>query len=377
MSKEVDAVARDPLLFTPGPLTTSYAVRQAMLRDVGSRHADFNATVQRVRESLLQLAGVSRQAGFEVILLQGSGTFGMEAVVSSVVPRDGALLVVVNGGYGERMVKMAEMAGIESDVLRCPEDVTPSADDVANALDANPLITHVGVVHCETTTGILNPIEDIGRAVSDRGKTYIVDAMSSFGAVPIDFEAACIDFLVSSPNKCIEGVPGFSIIFARRDPLLQSEGCARSLSLDLLGQWRGFERNGQFRFTPPTHTILAFEQALRELHLEGGVEARGARHRTNHSALMAGMEELGFRPYIRPEFQSYIITSFRYPDHPAFDWDEFYGRLCDRGMIIYPGKLTDTPCFRIGTIGQIFETDVRALLSAIGDVMVEMGCRAN
>jgi 2-aminoethylphosphonate-pyruvate transaminase len=368
--------ARDPLLFTPGPLTTSRTVKQAMLRDAGSRQADFIATVQRVRESLLRLAGVSREAGFDVILMQGSGTFGVEAVVSSAVPRDGALLVVVNGAYGERIVKMAEIAGIEAEALRYPEDVTPSADDVAAALDANPLLTHVALVHCETTTGILNPLEAIGRVVRDRGMAYIVDAMSSFGAIPIDFKAACVDFLVSSANKCVEGVPGFSFVFARREALVATEGRARSLSLDLLEQWRGLERNGQFRFTPPTHAILAFEQALRELEQEGGVEARGARYRANHAALVAGMKAMGFRPYLRPEVRSYIITSFHYPQHPAFDWDEFYGRLSDRGMIIYPGKLTDTPCFRIGTIGRIFETDVRQLLAAIGDVMAEMGCLA-
>jgi 2-aminoethylphosphonate-pyruvate transaminase len=345
-----------------------------MLHDAGSWHADFNAVVRSIRERLLALAGVSKEAGYEAVLMQGSGTFGMEAVVTSTMPRDGRLLVIANGAYGERIGRMAEVAGIDTRTLRYAEETPADPNDARRALADDPSITHVAAVHCETTTGLLNPIEAIGHAVRDHGRTYIVDAMSSFGAVPIDLAGCGIDYLVSSANKCIEGVPGFSFVIARREALLASEGCARSLSLDLLGQWQGFEKNGQFRFTPPTHAVLAFARALDELDQEGGVPARGARYRGNHAVLMNGMRSLGFRPFLPPEVQSYIITAFHEPEHPRFEFDEFYRRLSDRGMIIYPGKLTQLPTFRIGTIGRIFEADVRQLLAAVRDAMIEMGC---
>lgn len=366
--------ARDKLLFTPGPLTTSATVKQAMLRDAGSWHFEFNAIVNDIRDRLLALAGVSREAGYEAVLMQGSGTFGVEAVVSSTVPRNGKLLVIANGAYGERIVKIAAHADIDTHTLRYPEDTPASAEDVRAALEKDAAISHVAVVHCETTTGLLNPIAAIGHAVREQRRAYIVDAMSSFGAMPIDLEDTGIDYLVSSANKCIEGVPGFSFVIARKEALVATEGYARSLSLDLLGQWKGFEKNGQFRFTPPTHVLLAFDQALRELEQEGGVAARGARYKRNHEVLLEGMRAMGFRPYLAPEVQSYIITSFHYPAHPPFDFDSFYRRLSDLGMIIYPGKLSQVPCFRIGTIGRIFEADVRQLLSAVKSVMIEMDC---
>jgi len=369
--------SRDKTLFTPGPLTTSLNVKQAMLRDAGSWHAEFNAVVAAIREQLLSLAGVSRDAGYEAILMQGSGSFGVEAVITSTVPRDGKLLVVVNGAYGQRAVRMAEVAGIEAAVLPFPEDTPADPDGVRAALAADGAITSVIAVHCETTTGLINPIAEIGRAVKDAGRVYIADVMSSFGAVPIDLPGFGIDFAVSSSNKCIEGVPGFSFVIARRDELLKTEGYARSHSLDLLDQWKGFEKNGQFRFTPPTHAILAFEQALRELEMEGGAEARARRYRANHAALVQGMRALGFREYLRPEHQSYIITSFHYPAHPAFRYEEFYQRLSDKGMIIYPGKLTDVETFRIGNIGRIFEQDIRYLLEAIREALQEMGVPPN
>jgi len=364
--------AKDSTLFTPGPLTTSLSVKQAMLHDAGSWHFEFNALVKRLREQILTLAGVSREGGFEAILMQGSGTFGVESVLASVIPPQGKLLVLANGAYGERMLQMASCLKIATTVLRVPESETPKLAELRAALAADSAITHVAAVHCETTTGILNPIAEIGNITKSQGRTFIVDAMSSFGAIPINFATAGIDFLISSANKCLEGVPGFSFVIGRRDLLLASEGWARSLSLDLLGQWKGFEKNGQFRYTPPTHSILAFEQALRELELEGGIVARGARYAANHRALVEGMERLGFRIYLAPNLQSCIITSFLFPDDPKFSFSEFYRRLSDKGFIIYPGKISQADTFRIGTIGRIFEADIRVLLGAIRETIDEM-----
>ena len=365
--------ARDKLLFTPGPLTTSATVKQAMLRDTGSREPGFIETVRTIRRSLLDVAGVSPDE-YTSVLVQGSGTFGIESVIGSTVPRGGRLLVAANGAYGERIARIASVLGIPANVLRFPEDTPVDSGGVRAALEADPGITNVAAVHCETTTGLLNPVEEIGREVAAAGRAFTVDAMSSFGAVALDFSAAKIDYLVSSANKCIEGVPGFSFVIARKEALLATEGHARSLSLDLLDQWKGLERDGQFRFTPPTHALLAFAQALRELEAEGGVPGRDARYAANQRTLVEGMRALGFREYLPPERQSHIITSFHYPSSPAFKFDNFYSRLSDRGFIIYPGKLSQVDCFRIGTIGRIFEADVRTLLSAIRETLGEMGC---
>ena len=360
------------LLFTPGPLTTSPSVKAAMLRDAGSRDAEFLATIRDIRTRLLAIGG-AMQPEYECVLMQGSGTFAIESVISSAIPRDGRLLVLVNGAYGRRIAQMARVHGIATETLEVPENRKISAGAVKDKLAAAPGVTHVAVIHCETTTGLLNPVEEIGAAVERAGAAYIVDAMSSFGAIPIDLAGARIDFLISSANKCIEGVPGFGFVLARRAPLFESKGRARTLSLDLHAQWAGLEADGQFRFTPPTHVVLAFHQALLELDAEGGPAARAQRYRANHATLMRGMTELGFDAYLAPEEQSYIITSFRYPAGPRFQFEEFYARLSERGFIIYPGKLSQEPCFRIGTIGRISPADIDALLDAIRRVLAEMG----
>jgi 2-aminoethylphosphonate-pyruvate transaminase len=351
------------LLFTPGPLTTSVSVKAAMTRDLGSRDAEFLAVVRGIREKLLELGACPRSA-YECVLMQGSGTFAIESVISSAVPKDGKLLVLVNGAYGRRIAQIARIHDIPVEVVEVPENRRITAGLAAERLSDGG-ITHVAVVHCETTTGILNPIEEIGKVVSAAGAAYIVDAMSSFGAIPVDLAAGKVDFLISSANKCIEGVPGFGFVLARRSALEAAKGRARTLSLDLHAQWAGLEADGQFRFTPPTHVLLAFDQALKELDQEGGAAGRGERYRQNHQMLCSGMRELGFECYLAPEDQSYIITSFRYPADPAFRFEEFYTRLSDLGFVIYPGKLTRESCFRIGTIGRIYPADIGRLLGAI------------
>ena len=368
--------SRDKLLFTPGPLTTSLSVKEAMLHDAGSWHFEFNALVASVRERLLKLAGLSGEMGWEAILLQGSGTFGVEAVFQTCVPPEGKVAVLANGAYGERIVQMLQHARIAHVVLRAAEDAAceASALDQLLALDAE--VTHVAVVHCETTTGLLNPIESLGRVAKRHRRLFVVDAMSSFGAVPIDLTECGIDFLISSANKCIEGVPGFCFVLCRREVLAACEGFARSLSLDLLGQLKGFEKNGQFRFTPPTHALLAFDQALKELEQEGGITARADRYRRNHEVLLAGMRELGLQPYLAPDVQSCNITAFEYPADPRFSFDELYRRLSDRGFVIYPGKLTQRNTFRIGTMGRLFPAEIKQLAQALGAVLQEMGCGA-
>jgi 2-aminoethylphosphonate-pyruvate transaminase len=355
---------KQKLLFTPGPLTTSETVKRAMLRDLGSRDTEFLEVVRKIRHRLLELGQVA-DSDYTAVLMQGSGTFAIESVISSVVPRNGKLLVLINGAYGHRMAKIAMTLGIVTETIIFPESLPVDPIALREVLSRDAAITHVGVVHCETTTGILNPVAEIGRIVKEYGRAFVVDAMSSYGGIPLDVAASGIDFLVSSANKCIQGVPGIGFVLARRVIIASAEGRARSLSLDLVAQWKGLESDGQFRFTPPTHVILAFWQALEELEAEGGIPGRSARYAANHQALLAGLTALGFDAYLAPEHQSCIISSFRYPTHPNFDFRQFYQRLSDQGLVIYPGKVSDANCFRIGTIGNLFPDDIRSLLAAI------------
>jgi 2-aminoethylphosphonate-pyruvate transaminase len=372
MKRTISTMPADKLLFTPGPLTTSESVKLAMLHDAGSRDAAFLETVREIRRRLLAIGGAAAPE-YECVLMQGSGTFAIESVISSAIPREGKLLVLVNGAYGRRIAQIARVHGIEAETLDVAENRTITLEAVAERLAAAPRFTHVALVHCETTTGILNPVEEIGTVVERAGAAYIVDAMSSFGGIPLELAAARIDFLISSANKCIEGVPGFGFALARHARLLECTGRARTLSLDLHAQWEGFEADGQFRFTPPTHVLLAFHQALIELEAEGGVTGRAARYRANHATLMRGMGDIGFEAYLSAADQCYIITAFRYPGDRRFRFEEFYSRLSDLGFIIYPGKLSQEACFRVGNIGRLTPAGMEALVDAMRRVLAEMG----
>ena len=364
---------KDKALFTPGPLTTSATVKQAMLRDLGSRDTEFIEVIKDVRQRLVRLGANSDE--YTAVLIQGSGTYEIEATLSSVIPPDGKLLILINGAYGHRMLKIAGIHRIHCESLIFTENTQPDVSALESALKNDPAISHVAVVHCETTTGIINPIDVYGEIVKRYHRTYIVDAMSSFGAYPVDLKACGIDYLISSSNKCIEGVPGFSFVLARTESLMAARGFARTLSLDLFAQWEGLEGDGQFRFTPPTHAILAFRQALLELGMEGGVSARAKRYYENYKIALSAMQAMGFKPYLDESLRGYIITSFYYPDHPNFNFKEFYERLSDKGHVIYPGKLTNADCFRIGHIGRLGPGDVASLMAAVAETLNEMDIR--
>ncbi|MBL8908068.1 MAG: 2-aminoethylphosphonate--pyruvate transaminase [Rhizobiales bacterium] len=360
-----------PYLLTPGPLTTSQGVKQAMLADWGSRDIEFRALVKDIRLSLLDLAGCD--ASHECVIVQGSGTFAIEAALGSLCPvAHGKTLVVVNGAYGERAAAILKKLGRPVVTLVKSDSEAPTADEVAAALEADKAITHVWVIHCETTSGIINPIQAIAKVAKDRGKIVMVDAMSSFGALPLPMVDWNIDVMVSSSNKCIEGVPGFSYVLCRRDLLIGSKGQSHSVVLDLHEQWTGLEKTGQFRFTPPTHALVAFHQALKEHAQQGGVAARGARYRRNAQVLIEQMCSMGFETLLSDEEAGPIIQTFLTPRDPNFDFEKFYEALRGRGFAIYPGKLTRRPSFRIGTIGQLDENVMRRAADAIRDVLKEM-----
>ncbi len=361
----------DPWLFTPGPLTTSATVKQAMLHDFGSRDARFIAINREVREQLLDI--VNGRESHECVPLQGSGTFSVEAMIGNFVPADGKLLVLVNGAYGKRIVKIAEYYGRETEVLETPEDVPNDVTALAERLGQDAGITHVAVVHCETTSGILNPLKAVADVVERHGRSLLVDSMSAFGALPVDCREIVFDALVASSNKCLEGVPGMGFCLARRASLQASKGNSPSLSLDLYEQWRGLEGNGQWRFTPPTHCILAFHQALREFADEGAVAGRGRRYRANCRVLVEGMRALGFKTLLPDELQAPIIVTFHTPADPAFDFARFYEMLNERGFVIYPGKLTVADSFRMGCIGRMDAVQMNAALQAVAEVVEIQG----
>lgn len=355
-------------LLTPGPLTTTDTVKKEMLFDHCTWDDDYKVITQEIRAKLLKLAHVSEEE-YTAVLMQGSGTFGVESVITSVIGGKEKLLICANGAYGERMEDIVKHAGISYEIYHEKYDRVPDAQKVAQILGNDPAITHVSMVHSETTSGILNDIESVSRVVKEHDKTMIVDAMSSFGGVDIPVGEWGIDFIISSANKCIQGVPGFSFIIANKEKLIASKGKARSLSLDLYEQWETMNKDGKWRFTSPTHVVLAFAQALRELEAEGGIVARNKRYTDNNKLLISEMAKLGIKPYIDSTHQGPIITTFYYPENHKFSFSQMYEYIKERGYAIYPGKVTEADTFRIGNIGEIYEEDIRKLMEILREFL--------
>ncbi|HJS30529.1 MAG TPA: 2-aminoethylphosphonate--pyruvate transaminase [Alphaproteobacteria bacterium] len=361
----------EPLLLTPGPLTTSRTTKEAMLKDWGSRDAAFIAMNTRMRARVVELAG---GVGTHVAVpVQGSGTFAVEAMIGAFIPRSGKLLVLVNGAYGKRIARICEVIGRRFVVYETAEDTPPDPRAVAEALTGDLDITHVAVVHCETTSGILNPVEKIAELVAKAGRRLLVDAMSAFGAIPLDAQTTPYDALAASSNKCLEGAPGMGLVVCRQSALERTKGNAHSLALDLHDQWVNMEKTKQWRFTPPTHVIAAFDRALAEHEAEGGIAGRGARYSRNCRVLVEGMRAMGFRTLLPDALQAPIIVTFHTPRDPKFVFETFYDKLREKGYVIYPGKLTVADSFRIGCIGRLDENDMRGALGAIHLTLAEMG----
>ena len=363
------------LLLTPGPLTTSKTVKQVMLQDFCTWDDDYNSIVTSIRQRLVRLAvpEADQQSRYTSVLMQGSGTFAVESTIGSALPADGKLLVFNNGAYGKRIRQIAERLKIAHHEIAVPETEQAEPGRFAEVLASDPSITHVACVHCETTTGMLNPVDQIGRVVASAGRSFIVDAMSSFGGIPLSLPGLQADYLISSANKCIQGVPGFGLVVARRELLEQTRGWARSLSLDLFDQWREMEeQGGKWRYTSPTHVVRAFAQALDELDAEGGVAARHRRYVENQRRLVAGYEALGLKPLLPREYHSPIITSFLYPSDSRFTFATFYQAMKRRRFVIYPGKVSQAETFRVGTIGHVFPADIDELVRATGEALAEI-----
>ena len=364
-------VDRDPILLTPGPLTTTLTTKAAMLRDWGSWDASFNAVTARVRERLTAIINGSET--HVCVPMQGSGTFSVEGAVNTLVPRDGHVLVLINGAYGKRLARLTEMMGRRLSVFETADDVPTTAADVARALDADASITHVGLIHCETSTGILNPLPEIADVVAKRGRSLIVDAMSSFGAIAIDAKKIPFDALVAASGKCIEGPPGMGFVFVRRTVLEQCAGRSTSLALDLYDQWTYMERTTQWRYTPPTHVVAAVDAALEQYIAAGGQPARYRRYAANCETLISGMTEMGFKVFLDARIQAPIIVTFHAPADPKYAFKPFYDEVRSRGFILYPGKLTELETFRVGCIGAIGPEEMRQAVNAVRDSLRALG----
>lgn len=362
----------EPYLLTPGPLTTSWAVKQAMLRDWGSWDGDFRAMTASLRRGLLDLTGDAKNE-YDCVPMQGSGSFCVEAMLGSFVPKDGKVLVLANGAYGLRAAQTMHYLGRAHTLIDKGDYLPPRGRDVAAALDADPAITHVLAIHCETSSGILNPIAEIAEATFARGRRLLIDSMSAFGAVPLEVSSIPWEAMVSSANKCIEGVPGLGFVIARKAALEAAKGNSHSLSLDVHAQWTTMEKTGQWRFTPPTHVVAAFLEALKTHGEEGGVAGRGARYARNRDVMVAGMRALGFETLLADEWLSPIIVTFFCPADENFTFDRFYALMKDRGFIIYPGKLTVVDSFRVGCIGRMDEHVMRRVVEAAKASLAAMG----
>lgn len=370
-SRPATSETGDPLLLTPGPLTTSKAVKEAMVHDWGSRDATFIAINRAVMDGLPKI--IHGEGRYTTVPMQGSGTFAVEAMLTTFVPPKGKVLVLMNGAYGQRAKRILDIAGRVAVVHETPEDTPPDLAEIEHTLQRLKGITHVFAVHCETTSGIRNPIEAIAGIVARNGRRLLIDSMSAFGALPLDAREIQFDAVAASSNKCIQGVPGLGFVLCRNEALAETAGNATTLVLDLHDQHAVFGKTGQYRFTPPIHVIVAFHQALMEFEAEGGVAGRGERYADNARILIDGMRSLGFETLLKPNLQAPIIVTFHMPKDPAFVFQRFYDALKARGFVIYPGKLTVADSFRIGCIGDLHAKDMRAALAAIAEVLVEMG----
>ena len=350
----------DPYLLTPGPLTTSATVKQAMLHDYGSRDTGFIELNARVLEHVS-------------VPLQGSGTFVVEAMIGCFVPPKGKLLILINGAYGQRIAKICDYYKRAYLVQESAEDVPVDCALLEQTLADNSDISHVVVVYCETTSGILNPLAEVADIVAKHERSLLIDAMSAFGALPLDAREIPFDAVVASSNKCLEGAPGMGFCIARESAMEKTEGNSPSLCLDLYDQWRAMQKNRQWRFTPPTHVLLAFDQALTEYLEEGSVAGRGGRYRKNCDLLVAGMREMGFKTLLPDELQAPIIITFHMPANAEFDFAAFYDGLRDMGYVIYPGKLTVADSFRIGCIGRLDAQQMQGALQAIRAMLTQFG----
>ena len=365
----------DKKLLTPGPLTTSFSTKEAMLHDWGSRDQKFIDLNQSIRDSLVKL--IDGKNTYQCVPMQGSGTFAVESMISSLTTKDSNILILINGAYGQRMKKMCDYLNRNTIEYEVPEHETHNLNKLEEIIDQNKRLTHVFAVYCETTSGILNPINEIANLVKNKKLSLFIDAMSAFGALPLSSKNITFDAVAASSNKCLEGVPGVGFILVKNNVIENAKGNSHSLSLDLYDQWQAMEKNKQWRFTPPTHVLAAFSQAIKEHEKEGGVDGRYKRYKKNCQIICNGMKELGFEQLLPDELQAPIIITFKQPKDSNFNFQKFYNALSEKNFLIYPGKLTVAETFRVGCIGNLNENDMKETVLAVKEVVNELAIKIN
>jgi 2-aminoethylphosphonate-pyruvate transaminase len=364
------------LLLIPGPVTTRPEVRAAMALDIAPWDNETRASFARIKGRVLEIAG-GHEPGHAALALQGCGHFATEAAVRSFVPTDGKLLVPLTGSYAERMLRLAREAGRQTAELPVPDGESVAPLSVAAALAADPAISHVGLVYSETSSGIVHDPVGVGRVVHAAGRRLLVDAVSAFGALPMDVSAQPeLDAVWFSTNKCLEGLPGITFTIVRADRLEGTAGRAGSWSFDLADVHAHHLRGpGVFRFTPPAQVMASFAVALDLFDAEGGRAARLARYRTNADTLRAGIIRIGLSPTLPAAVQGPIILNVDAPDDAAWTLQGFVDRLKAHGFLISNFHNTAHPTFRVGCIGALTAEDMSRFVGAVDATLTAMGIR--
>jgi 2-aminoethylphosphonate-pyruvate transaminase len=361
----------EPLMLTPGPATLSMRVKRAMLHDYASGEQKMLDAIAFSRRYILDLCNGAGTHG--AVPIVGSGTSGNEAAIGTLVPENGKLLIHTNGVYGDRLVEIARKIRVPYASFRTAPFTPPTPKQFEAMLDADPAITHVMIVHCETSTGILNPVEEVAALCRKRGVALLIDAVASFGAFALDAKKLGYDAVVCSANKGLQAPPGLAWVVAKKTALEAAKGNAPSLTLDLWDQDQHLERTGMFRFTPATHLLLGMAEALREHAEEGGIEARQARFRASWRRLVDGMRQMGFRTLLEDEVASPIVATFHDPPDPNYSFKRLYDGMKARGFIIFPGRLAAANTFRLACIGIVTERDIGRALDAMAETLRQMG----
>lgn len=351
------------ILLNPGPATTTDTVKQAMIvEDICPREKDFGDLLDSIKHDLVKV--VHGDPEYVAALFTASGTGGLEAAITSAVPKGKKLLVVDNGAYGARMANIAMTYNIEVITYKLPYGDYPDAQHIEKLLQKDKDISHLAIVHHETTTGMLNPVEEVCKIARQNNVEVIVDCMSSYAGIPIDIKKWDAGYLISSSNKCIQGMPGMVFVIFKKALLPELQKQKRSFYFDLYSQYSGFEKTGQMQFTPPVQVAYALRQAIDEYFAEGEMN-RWNRYQENWNTLYDGLARLGLQFLLPDEYQSKILLAIKEPEHPQYDFNAMHDFLYARGFTIYPGKGAKEATFRLSVLGDLSKNDIQAFLKEL------------
>ena len=357
------------ILLNPGPATTTDSVKNAMVvEDICPREKDFGQLLDRIKDDLVRV--VHGENDYLATLFTASGTGGLEAAITSAVPKGKKLLVVDNGAYGARMANIAKTFGIEVVHYKLEYGDYPDLAAIDDLLRKNPETSHLALVHHETTTGMLNPVQEICDLSRRYNVEVIVDCMSSYAGIPIDIKKWDTGFLISSSNKCIQGMPGLVFVIFKKSLLPAIQNQKRSFYFDLYSQYTGFQKTGQMQYTPPVQVAYALRQAIDEYFAEGEMN-RWKRYRESWETLCSGLKQLGFQFLLPRQYESQILLAIIEPNHPAYNFDSMHDYLYQRGFTVYPGKGAKEATFRLSILGDLSKTDIEAFLKELKGYLLQ------